>query len=195
MNASLIATTNFKHVHSRDIEAVHKQFEEDGKRPLIQSTGSCLTKAVVGVILIFLSLLQISLAYQFGKSVIPGATSSDEDIKNDPMIASSEESKGKIFPEFNEITPTNERKYDIVMLGCTGFTGRLASTIYLSKMYQGEFSSVDCNEIIYVYIIKGLKLPSSYVVKKDVKWAIAGRSQAKLDKLKEELVKKIQNNC
>jgi short subunit dehydrogenase-like uncharacterized protein len=26
-------------------------------------------------------------------------------------------------------------------------------------------------------------------VKKDVKWAIAGRSQAKLDKLKEELVK------
>ena len=108
MNASLIATTNFKHVHSRDIEAVHKQFEEDGKRPLIQSTGSCLTKAVVGVILIFLSLLPISLAYQFGKSVIPGATSSDEDIKNDPMIASSEESKGKIFPEFNEITPTNE---------------------------------------------------------------------------------------
>ena len=44
---------------------------------------------------------------------------------------------------------------------------------------------------VYTYDIrKGLKkLPLSYVVKKDVKWAIAGRSQAKLDKLKEELVK------
>ena len=74
MNSSSIATTNFKHVHSRDIEAVHKQFEEDVKRPL-----------------------PISLAYQFGKSVIPGATSSDVDIKNYPMIASSEELKGEIL--------------------------------------------------------------------------------------------------
>jgi hypothetical protein len=144
MNASSIATTNFKHVHSRDIEAVHKQFEEDGKRPLIQSTGSFLTTAVVGVP-IFLSLLPISLAYQFGKSVIPVAASSsssssssdEEHIKNDPMIASSEESKGEIFPKMNEITPKHERKYDVVMLGCTGFTGRLA-TIYLTKTYQGE---------------------------------------------------------
>lgn len=60
------------------------------------------------------------------------------------------------FPATEDLKPIQDRKYDAVLLGCTGFTGRLAA-IHLAKTYP------------------------------NLSWAIAGRSQAKLDKLKKEL--------
>ncbi len=60
------------------------------------------------------------------------------------------------FPATEDLKPLPDRKYDAVILGCTGFTGRLAA-IYLAKNYS------------------------------KLKWAIAGRSEAKLAMLKKEL--------
>ncbi len=124
----------FKHVHSRDIEAVHKQFQEDGKYPITQTNGAFITTAFLGIPL-FLSLLPITVAYQVGKSIWP--TSSNDDVESDPSLASSEETIGETFPEISEITPKSDRKYDVVLLGCTGFTGRLAA-IHLAKTYKGK---------------------------------------------------------
>jgi len=55
------------------------------------------------------------------------------------------------------VTPKSERKFDIVVLGCTGFCGKLGA-LYLADKYANS----------------GLK------------WALCGRSQAKLEKVKEE---------
>ena len=125
----------FKYANSRDIEAVHKQLELDGKRPLTTSTGAFLTTAVVGVP-IFLSILPVTIAYQLGRSFIKPTASPDAAL-NDPMLASRDESTEETFPDLDEITPKHERKYDIVLLGCTGFTGRLAA-LYTARTYQGK---------------------------------------------------------
>ena len=60
----------------------------------------------------------------------------------------------------SQIIPRAQRTYDVVVLGATGFTGYLAAR-YLCQTYG-------CRD-------------------DNVKWAIAGRSQAKLDKVKERL--------
>ena len=71
--------------------------------------------------------------------MFPDSSSSStyEDVAEDPRIASSNESIGETFPKVDEIVPKNERKYDVVLLGCTGFTGRLAA-IYIAKTYGGR---------------------------------------------------------
>lgn len=151
----------FPNANSRDIEAVHEQFRKDGKRPVRESNISFLTTTVVGIPL-FLSLLPLTLLTLAGKSIFPDSSSTEIE---DSRIASSQESTGEIFPEMDQIVPKKERKYDVVQLGCTGYTGRLAA-IYIAKTYG---------------------------VNKGVRWAIAGRSQAKLNKLKEELAILVPN--
>jgi hypothetical protein len=123
----------FKLVNSRDIEDVRKQFVMDGKRPITQSSATFLGTVFVGVPL-FLCLLPVSIAYQAGKYLLP--SSSGATVANE-MHASSEESTSETFPKLDEITPKSERKYDVVYLGCTGFTGRLAA-IYAAKTYGGK---------------------------------------------------------
>jgi short subunit dehydrogenase-like uncharacterized protein len=59
-----------------------------------------------------------------------------------------------------DLKPLQDRTYDIVVLGVTGFTGRLAAR-HLAKQYGVNSNS-----------------------KSSIKWAIAGRSQAKLDAVK-----------
>merc|ERR1719502_2519657 len=61
------------------------------------------------------------------------------------------------IPPPGSAKPLADRKYDVVLLGATGFTGGLAAK-YLAKTYGSS-----------------------------VKWAIAGRSAAKLEKVKAEL--------
>lgn len=62
--------------------------------------------------------------------------------------------------EASRLIPRSQRKYDIVVLGVTGFCGRLAAR-HLAKTYG----------------VDGTK----------VKWAVAGRSKAKLEQVKAEL--------
>lgn len=62
------------------------------------------------------------------------------------------------------VKPRNERKYDIVVLGVTGFTGRLAAR-HLAKAYG---------------------------VNKKVKWAMAGRSKEKLEMARQSLADELE---
>ena len=91
--------------------------------------------------------MPLTVVYQAGKQIFPSA----KEIKE-----KEEQINQETFPSVSELKPMTDRKYDIVLLGSTGFTGRLAA-IYLAKNYAS------------------------------LSWAIAGRSQAKLDKIKKEL--------
>ena len=78
------------------------------------------------------------------------------------FIKQEQEFDKKINDKFSgvqEIVDLESREFDLVFFGATGYTGRLAS-LYLAKNYGNK-----------------------------IKWAIAGRSQAKLQKIKDELVK------
>eukprot|EP00510_Aplanochytrium_minuta_P009687 CAMPEP_0184074950 /NCGR_PEP_ID=MMETSP0957-20130417/70854_1 /TAXON_ID=627963 /ORGANISM="Aplanochytrium sp, Strain PBS07" /LENGTH=568 /DNA_ID=CAMNT_0026377329 /DNA_START=127 /DNA_END=1834 /DNA_ORIENTATION=- len=61
--------------------------------------------------------------------------------------------------------PLESRKYDLVLYGCTGFTGRLAAS-YLAKNYGNG----------------------------DLKWAIAGRRAGRLEEIRKELAQESQND-
>ena len=130
----------FPNANSRDIEAVGKQFKKDGKQPVTESNASFIATAVVGIPL-FLAVLPITVVYQLGKSMFGSSSPSKQsDAAEDPsiaFIALSQESTNEKFPEFDQIVPKDERKYDAVLLGCTGFTGRLAA-IYIAKTYGGK---------------------------------------------------------
>ena len=64
-----------------------------------------------------------------------------------------------VGPALVEVKPLNEREFDLVMYGATGFTGGLACK-YLAKQYG-----------------------------KSIKWAIAGRRKDALEKVKQECIK------
>ena len=69
-------------------------------------------------------------------------------------------------PNF-EISPKKERKYDAVVFGSTGYIGRLLVD-YLAKAYG----------------------PDNVHESKKLKWAIVGRNESSLKKLKEDITKK-----
>ena len=141
-------TSPFKHIHSTDIEGVRNSPKTDGKRPNTASTTSFLLTVVVGVPLWLTVAVPLTVVYQAGKAIFPKSPTKSE-VKEDPVAQET-------FPATEDLKPLPDRKYDAVILGCTGFTGRLAA-IYLAKNYS------------------------------KLKWAIAGRSEAKLAMLKKEL--------
>lgn len=96
-----------------------------------------------------LTVLPLSLFYQAGKVILKPVLPKAEQPRLDTGYHVSD----------SDVLPRRERKYDMVVLGATGFTGRLAVR-HLAKTYG---------------------------VNKSVKWAIAGRSEAKLDKVKRDL--------
>ncbi len=57
-----------------------------------------------------------------------------------------------------------QKKYDLVVWGATGFTGQLVCE-YLASNYNVNYDS-------------------------DLRWAIAGRNQAKLENIRADLIKK-----
>lgn len=79
---------------------------------------------------------------------------------------SGSKSKEERFAPLTDATPTSmgERKYDIVLFGSTGFTGRLAA-LYVAKTYGSS----------------------------DLRFAISGRNQKKLERIREEMVKESGN--
>lgn len=94
--------------------------------------------------------MPLSVAYQAGKRVLTTTSPND----SQPVEESVHQ---ETFPETHELKPIKDRTYDVVLLGGTGFTGRLTA-IYLAKNYN-----------------------------KNIRWAIAGRSMKKLEKLRQEL--------
>ena len=73
----------------------------------------------------------------------------------------------------SSIRPRAERKYDLVVLGVTGFTGRLAAR-HLVKEYSNSNNSNNKNK-------------TNAAASKKVTWAMAGRSLTKLEAVREEL--------
>jgi len=65
-----------------------------------------------------------------------------------------------------QVTPKNQRKYDVVVFGCTGYTGGLVVD-HLAKTYDSKN-------------LEGKKL----------NWAISGRSLEKLNKVRDEILAK-----
>ena len=96
------------------------------------------------------TVLPLSLSYQFCKRALQPLFRTEERLTS--------LDSGYVV-DASQVTPREERKYDVVVLGATGFVGRLAAR-YLAMAYG---------------------------VGKDVKWAIAGRSQQKLDAVKKSL--------
>jgi short subunit dehydrogenase-like uncharacterized protein len=147
-------TTNT--VHSKvptSMLDIRRQMQQDGKR--IESASTIEFLATVGLLVpIWVTLmLPSTLVYQLFKGVRDLISPPREFVPQSPF-----DSGYKVSP--NEITPRGERTFDIVVLGATGFAGKLAVR-HLAKTYGFG---------------------------KHIKWAIAGRSKQKLENIIADLV-------
>jgi Uncharacterized conserved protein len=133
-----------------DVEGVRKAPSIDGKRPVEISTPAFLFTAVVGVPLWLTVVLPLTLVYQSGR-----ALSSLGKSNTSSSTSSIREQSPTILEDLEPVNliPLKERRYDVVLLGATGFTGSLAA----KYLYQ------------------------NYHSKKNFRWALAGRSKDKLE--------------
>eukprot|EP00536_Pseudo-nitzschia_multiseries_P010537 jgi/Psemu1/203535/e_gw1.324.28.1 len=149
----------------------HEIVETDEKKVPVVSTASLALKLLVVVPIWMILVLPLTIAYQLGKSVIGGGPGNNQtetapgngnDNDDDDTTAAPRQS----LPE--DFVPRPDRKYDVVVLGATGFTGGLAVR-HLAKTYGAPCIGKDG----------------------PVRWAIAGRSLPKLEavlaKLSDEL--------
>lgn len=128
--------------------------EQDNKRiPAVSMTTFVMTTAFIPVWAS--TILPLSVIYQAGSAALKPITKLIAPKEKAPKLDS-----GYVV---DSITPRSERKYDIVVLGATGFTGKLAAR-HLAKTYG---------------------------VNKTVQWAIAGRTQTKLETVKQELANEL----
>lgn len=110
----------------------------------------------------FFVMLPLSIGYQIFKKFMMGDGDGDGSSTSSDAISAAKKEGVQEEEEFLGIIPLKERKYDLVLLGATGFTGSLAVE-YLMKQYG---------------------------VGKSVKWAIAGRNLKKINELKRSIAKK-----
>lgn len=152
---------------SRDTMLVWKQFELDGKRHSRQSTASFLATTMVGVPFWLTVLLPLTSMYQIGKRLVTFGNNNNDNL--DELNKKREEEKlammKETFPKPSDLKPSKDRKYDVVLLGATGFTGKLTAH-YIAKAYKD----------------------------KDLTWAIAGRSKTKLDSILNEIGSETEKN-
>lgn len=113
------------------------------------------------------TLLPVTLLYQTGKRILLSLIGEKRQLTA-PLDSGYVVNK-------TQIVPRSERKYDIVILGATGFTGRLALLHLLDKYYDKDDGGTD-------------------LVKRRVHWAIAGRDEKKLCKILAETAKELNLN-
>ena len=136
------------------VDEVHALVESSGK--LNQPTPLINAILSLGVTIpLTLAVLPVSIAYQVGKGVF------------EQMLGKNEKALEHLVPidsgiKVEGVIDRKDRKYDVVLLGSTGFTGKLAIR-HLAKTYG-----------------TGLK------------WAIAGRSEAKLQKVKSAIAEELK---
>ena len=135
------------------VDEIYDLVDAKGKhaRPVPAATVAALVLLGVPT---FFAVLPISILYQIGKAIVESKVDKTKDLA--PIDSGIQVSS-------DDIIPIKARKYDLVVLGATGFTGSLCVR-YLAKTYG---------------------------VNKDVKWAIAGRSQSKLDEVKKRWAKEL----
>jgi hypothetical protein len=128
---------------SVSLEDIYKRIKEDGKSIPKASTSTFLLTLGVGIPVWISFLLPMTMIYQLGKSVFPPHTKKKDidDYSADHVKAINDY---KIPSDFIAL---EMRKYDLVLFGATGFTGKLAA-VYLCQQYGGR----DYNKR-YVYIL------------------------------------------
>jgi short subunit dehydrogenase-like uncharacterized protein len=137
---------------------IHAPVEKDGNAITPTSNQKFALTAVLGVPFWLTVLLPVTVMYQVAKAVVDAISPKN----NESEITL--DSGYKV--DQTEIVPRPDRTYDVVVLGATGFTGRLAA-LHLAKTYgcTGD----------------------------NVRWAIAGRSKEKLEAVKQSLADELQN--
>lgn len=139
-------------MRNRSVSALPSPIESHGKRAPNASLSTFLTTAAF-IPVWATTVLPLTVIYQVGK----GSLSKLLPTPPSPKLDSGYQ------VDAASLLPRSQRKYDIVILGATGFTGYLAVQ-YLAKTYG---------------------------INKSVKWAIAGRSAEKLQGIKERLQAKL----
>jgi hypothetical protein len=135
---------------------VRLQIKKDGKEPAVVSTGEFLVTMTVLFPIWATIVLPLTLSYQLFNGLYSKLSPPEEFRPESPFDSGYQVSE-------SDVIPRSQRTYDVVVLGATGFVGKLTAR-YLAKTYG---------------------------VNKEVKWAIAGRSQAKLDEMKSWLAEDI----
>jgi hypothetical protein len=137
---------------------IHAPVEKDGNAITPISNQNFALTAVLGVPFWLTVLLPVTVMYQVAKAVVDAISPKN----NESEITL--DSGYKV--DQTEIVPRPDRTYDVVVLGATGFTGRLAA-LHLAKTYgcTGD----------------------------NVRWAIAGRSKEKLEAVKQSLADELRN--
>jgi len=145
----------------------HEIVETDQKKVPVVSSASLALKLAVVVPIYTLVILPLTVTYIAGtaalsrvKSMVSSSSSSSspETETRTREEAAATASASISFPD--DFVARPDRKYDVVVLGATGFTGGLAVR-HLAKTYGADNSNSKNND-------------------KGVKWAIAGRSLPKL---------------
>jgi Saccharopine dehydrogenase NADP binding domain len=159
--SALFSMTSSSNSNSRPVSSLASPLEKHGKRlPKASMSSFLVTTAFIPVWAV--TVLPLSVLYQAGSAAwrpIGKAISSKEEHSATQKLLDS----GYVI-DASVIIPRPERKYDIVVLGATGFTGYLAAR-HLAKTYG--------------------------VDNKTIRWAIAGRSIDKLEKVKQDLAKEL----
>ena len=132
--------------------SVRKKMKEDGKFVEPVSTAEFIKTLFVAVPLWATTMLPLSLGYQIFNALRQRVNPSSELIPDSPIDSG-------ITVEDREVIPRSKRTYDVVVMGATGFAGKLAV----------------------------LHLARTYGINKEIKWAMAGRSQSKLEGIRKWL--------
>jgi len=108
------------------IDDIYALMDREGKVVPAVPTPAFLGLCVIGVPLWFTVLLPLSVVSQAAKAIIkPLLTKREFCIDTGTIVDAS------------EIIPRKDRKYDVVVLGATGFTGKLVSE-HLCRTYGGK---------------------------------------------------------
>jgi short subunit dehydrogenase-like uncharacterized protein len=140
-----------------NIWTIHAPVERDGNAISPASTQMFALALILGVPFWLGVLIPLMILSQLLKAFIT-CCSEDKEISLD----TGNKLEGEI------IIPREDRTYDVIILGVTGFTGRLAA-LHLAMTYGCKGSE------------------------KGVKWAIAGRSKEKLEEVKQSLADELEN--
>jgi len=138
--------------NNRSVAQVYERYQSDNKKLMKKIHLPGFLGGIAIMIPAYCVLVPLTILYQGSRILLKSTKKSDL-----PSVGTADDSE--TFPAPKDLTPHADRKYDLILLGCTGYTGGLAAE-YLCQQYG---------------------------INKNVKWAIAGRSQSKLDALKQKL--------
>jgi len=144
-------------------EPLRSILDREGKITEAVPLTSFVVMVVIAMPIWAITVVPITICYQLVKAA-HGSLFGSKGPKKESIKNSGYEVK-------QSIVSRKDRKYDIVLLGASGFTGKFAVR-HLLKTYNKRYSS---NTTF-------------------LKWAIAGRSRSKLEKTLRDVVKELENN-